>query len=121
MRMSDAVWQRISRWWAELNASAAGPEGGASGPLLPQTVHVSAQLRYAGLLRLRAVSVAAVLLFSLGVPLWYAVGSVTLERARLAPEAEMQARALRHFLLEHPDRHETLANQLAEAVRSAAQ
>ena len=114
--MPESVWHRVSRWWADLHASAGGSEGGASGPLLPQTVHISAQLRYAGLLRLRAVSVAAVLLFSIGLPLWYAVGSVSLERARLALETEMQARALRHFLLEHPDEHEALANQLDKLI-----
>ena len=114
--MPDNGRRGLSRWWAELSASGDAPDAAASGPLLPQTVQISAQLRYAGLLRLRAVSVAMIVLVSLGLPLRFAFDSVAGERERLALEAEMQARALRHFILEHPEETGALSNQLDKLI-----
>ena len=106
----------LARWWAELRAENEAPVAGQTGPLLPQTVQISAQLRYAGLLRLRAVSVAVILFICIGVPVRYAARTVMEERSELALETEMQARALRHFVLEHPEQPGALANQLDKLI-----
>ena len=114
--MPEARPSWLARWWAELRAVPGDSEPGQAGGLLPQSVQISAQLRYAGLLRLRAVSVGMILIICIGAPLRFVVGSVLEERRDLSLEAEMQARALRHFVLEHTEDPGALANQLDKLI-----
>ncbi len=87
---------------------------------MPQSVQIAAQLRYAGLLRLRAVSIGVILVVCIGTPLRFAVAEFRQERGDLVLESELQARALRHFVLEHPGQPEALANQLDKLTPEAS-
>jgi signal transduction histidine kinase len=98
--MPEARPSWLARWWAELRAVPGDSEPGQAGGLLPQSVQISAQLRYAGLLRLRAVSVGMILIICIGAPLRFVVGSVQLDK--LIAEGS-RGRTLRVLRLGHGD------------------
>ncbi len=110
--MPESLPERLRRAVSGVFGSAERLAPLQAGLLLPQTAQISAQMRYAGLVRLRVLAVGIIVLLCLGMPLRIAVITYRIERSELVLEAEMQARALRHFVLEHPGEPEALYNQL---------